>query len=223
MRRAEIQLLRGREIVWHGEPARAHELLVREAGRVRDLAPGMAAMMLAEAVLACFMTGDVPEGARDGAGRAGGGGRRRRDPGETVTALLLAGALQLSGERQAARALLERYLPALREPQALRGPGDLVAIMAHSFSWLEEYDIAGDLYDRVVTAARAASAPAALPYALAGRSELAFRTGRWPAATADAAEAIELSEELGQPAVTGWALSLSCDRGGRPRGGDRLP
>ena len=56
-------------------------------------------------------------------------------------------------------------------------------------------------------AGRAASAPAALPYALAGRSELAFRTGRWPAATADAAEAIELSEELGQPAVTGWALS----------------
>jgi DNA-binding CsgD family transcriptional regulator len=113
----------------------------------------------------------------------------------------------LSGERQAARALLERYLPALREPQALRGPGDLVALMAHSFLWLEEYDTARDLYDRVVTAARAASAPAALPYALTGRSELAFRTGRWPAATADAAEAIELSDELGQPAVTGWALS----------------
>ena len=58
-----------------------------------------------------------------------------------------------------------------------------------------------------MAAARAASAPAALPYALAGRSELAVRTGRWPAATADAVEAIELGEELGQPAVTGWALS----------------
>ena len=207
VRRAEIQLLRGRQIVWHGEPARAHELLVREAGRVRDLAPGMAAMMLAEAVLACCMTGDVAKAletarAARAAAIADGGIQA-----ETVTALLLAGALQLSGERQAARALLERYLPALREPQALRGPGDLVATMAHSFSWLEEYDTAGDLYDRVVTAARAASAPAALPYALAGRSELAFRTGRWPAATADAAEAIELSEELRQPAVAGWALS----------------
>src|SRR3954451_2279844 len=39
IRRAEIQLLRGRQIVWHGEPARAHDLLVREAERVQDLAP----------------------------------------------------------------------------------------------------------------------------------------------------------------------------------------
>ena len=207
LRRAEIQLLRGRQIVWHGEPARAHELLVREAGRVRDLAPGMAAMMLAEASFACGMTGDVPkalETAREARAAAVDDGGIQE---ETVTALLLASALQLSGERQPARALLERYLPALRGPQALRGPGDLVALIAHSFSWLEEYDIAGDLYDRVVAAARAASAPAALPYALAGRSELALRTGRWPAAMADAVEAIELGEELGQPAVTGWALS----------------
>lgn len=207
MRRAEIQLLRGRQIAWHGEPARAHELLVGEAGRVQGFAPGMAAMMLAEAVLACFTTGEVTKAletaqAARAAAVADGGIQA-----EMVTALLLAGALQLSGERHAARALLGRYLPALRAPQALQGPGDVVATVAHCFFWLEEYVTAGELYDRVVTAARAASAPAALPYALAGRSELAFRTGRWPAATADAAEAIELSDELRQPAVTGWALS----------------
>ena len=137
VRRAEIQLLLGRQIVWHGEPARAHELLVREAGRVRDLAPGTAAMMLAEAVFACTMTGDVPKGcetAREARAAAVADGGIQA---ETVTALLLAGALQLSGERHTARALLGRYLPVLREPQALQGPGDLVAIMAHSFLWLE--------------------------------------------------------------------------------------
>ena len=81
VRRAEIQLLRGRQIVWHGEPGRAHELLVREAGRVRDLAPGMAAMMLAEAVVRVRHDRRRPEGARDGAGGSSGGGRRRRHPG----------------------------------------------------------------------------------------------------------------------------------------------
>ena len=88
---------------------------------MRDLAPGKAAMMLAEAAFACGMVGDVHkalETARAARGAAVAHGGLHEN---TVTALVLAGALQLSGERQAARELLERYLPALREPQALQG------------------------------------------------------------------------------------------------------
>jgi DNA-binding CsgD family transcriptional regulator len=205
LRRAEAMHLRGRGLAWQGEPARAHTLLVREADRVQSLSPGTAAMMLAEAVLPIGMIGDVPmtlqtaRAARTAA--AGIGGMH-----EVFTAIGFAAALLLNGEGREARRLLERQLPALRTADALRAPGDLVATAAHGFVWLEDYSTAADLYDRVVAAGRAASSPTALPYALAGRSELAFRTGRWSNAVADATEAVDLSEEMGQPAVTGWAL-----------------
>jgi DNA-binding CsgD family transcriptional regulator len=206
LRRAKAQHLRGRGLVWRGEPAAAHALLTREADRVNSLSPGTAAMMLAEAVLPCGMIGDVPmtlETARAARTAAAGVGGVQ----EVFAAVALAGALQLNGEGREARELLQRQLPALRTPDALRAPGDLVATAAHGFVWLEDYPTAADLYDRVVACGREASSPAALPYALAGRSELGFRTGRWSNAVADATEAIELSEEMGQFAIAGWALA----------------
>jgi ATP/maltotriose-dependent transcriptional regulator MalT len=206
LRRAEAMHLRGRGLVWHGEPALAHALLMREADRVHSLSPGTAAMMLAEAVLPCGMIGDVPmtlETARAARTAAAGIGGVH----DVLTAVALAGALLLNGEGREARPLLQRRLPALRTPDALHAPGDLVATAAHMFVWLEDYSTAADLYDRVVASGRAASSPGALPYALAGRSELGFRTGRWSNAVADATEAIELSDEIGQPAIAAWALT----------------
>lgn len=50
--------------------------------------------------------------------------------------------------------------------------------------------------DRLIAAARSASAPGALPYALGHLSELDFRTGRWPQAYAEASEAVALATEL---------------------------
>lgn len=205
LRRAEAQHVRGRGLVWRGEPAAAHALLMREADRVRSLSPATTATMLAEAVLPCGMIGDVPmtlETARAARMAAAGVGGVH----EVFAAVAFAGALQLNGEGRTARPLLESQVAVLRTDDAMRAPGDLVATAAHMFAWLEDYSTATDLYDRVVAAGRAASSPAALPYALAGRSELGLRTGRWSNAVADATEALDLSEEMGQPAIAGWAL-----------------
>ena len=207
--RARAQHLRGRVLLWHGDPVGARELLVAEGERVRDLAPERAALMLAEAVLPFSMTGDV-RGALATARAAKLMGAGASPPIGMIVALFHASALLLCGERREALQPLRRLRAAFGEGEAVGGLGDLASTAAHYFVWAEEFDVAAQIFDRVVAAGREASAPALLPWALAGRALLGFRTSRWAAASADATEAISLAEALGQLAVAGFALDCAA-------------
>lgn len=72
--------------------------------------------------------------------------------------------------------------------------------------WLEDFERAGVLIDALVEAARRTGTGGLLPFALASRSELRFRTGRLAAAYADASEAVELADEVGQQVAASFAL-----------------
>lgn len=204
VRRAEIQHLRGRILVMQGHSHEAYQLLWNEAALVRRDDPDRAAGMLAEAVLECLGTGDVPRAVDTGRAAvdaAGGAGPHA----QALASVMLACALALVGESDEALTLAFDALPLLEHVDPLTEAGELVVTGAHAFVWLERYPEAERLYARVIDRARAASAPAALAYALAARAELNLRTGDWLAAGADADEAARLADDLSQVPIRAFA------------------
>ena len=203
--RADAQHLRGRILVLQGHADAAYQLLTDEAQRVRDIAPGRASLMLAEATLDCVSRGEIRTAvtvAQEACDLA-----RQADPAAEAFAIsVLASALALNGKRRDAAALLDRCVPLLRAADPLSEASTLVANAAESCSWVERDDLAAQLLDRLITSARMASAPATLPCPLAFRAELNLRTGRWALATAQAQEAVELAHEMRQDAMTAIAL-----------------
>jgi DNA-binding CsgD family transcriptional regulator len=75
---------------------------------------------------------------------------------------------------------------------------ELVALAAHGWLWIEEYERGHAMLDRLVEAGRAAAAVGALPYPLAARAQSHLRLGRWAEAHADADEAVALAEQTRQ-------------------------
>lgn len=70
------------------------------------------------------------------------------------------------------------------------------------------YDRAWTILRNGIRQARDWGAPALLPYGLLSASDLHFRVGRWAAADAAVAEAVELAEQTGQPNDQGYALCV---------------
>jgi ATP/maltotriose-dependent transcriptional regulator MalT len=81
----------------------------------------------------------------------------------------------------------------------------------HSSLWVERFDRADAILNRLVAELREASAVGELIYPLAARSHLSFRLGRWPAAHADAAEAVRLGEATGQEQTLSHALGALAE------------
>ncbi len=203
--RAAIQHLRGAVEMWSGAPMDAHRLLVEEASTVGDLDPGKAARMLTDAAWACLMGADIRAGLET-AERARSAAERASNTTQIHAAAVLGVALLLSGRTREAYPLLERFQPLLESTdfgrvRQLVTPGQVL-------TWIEEYDLARQLFTQMIDAARSQSALGYLPYPLAGLSELDFRTGKWAAAYAGAAEAIRIAEETGQHVT--HAFSLVC-------------
>lgn len=203
--RANVQHLRGRILGLQGLADSAYRVLTTEAQRLRNIDPGRAATMLAEAALDCIPSADirravtVAQEARDLA--------RPADPAAQAAAMaVLASTLALNGRRREAAALLDDCLPLLREADPLGEASELVANAAGSCTWVERDDLGAELLDRLITSARTASAPTTLPYPLALRAELNLRLGHWALAATQAQEAVELSEEMGQDTVATMTL-----------------
>ena len=97
------------------------------------------------------------------------------------------------------------------EPYLLEGDPlaivEVVGMAAHASLWTEKFDRAERILDRLVAAARDASAVSALIYPLAVRSHLDFRLGRWAAARAEAAESVELAQDTGQLPLLAHSLA----------------
>jgi DNA-binding CsgD family transcriptional regulator len=84
---------------------------------------------------------------------------------------------------------------------------EILGMAGHSAIWIERWDRAQAVLDRIIEDAREASAVGVLIYPLSARSHLDFRRGRWQAAYADAAESVELARETGQIGLLAHSLT----------------
>ncbi len=203
--RADIQRLRGSIEIWSGRPMAAHALLSAEAALVEEHDVARAAAMLADAVFPCFIAGDSRSGLA-AAERATALAQQAGDSERMLASALHAAATILRGEASDARGLLLACAPLLDEGSSLSRTNQLVHFAGAMLVWIEEYEWARLLLGRAVEQARALSAPGVLPYGLAALSALDFRTGYWAASFADAAEAMRLANETGQPAALSYSL-----------------
>jgi DNA-binding CsgD family transcriptional regulator len=188
-----------------GSPLVANELLVAEAERVRSRDPRRAAGMFLEASVSHMMTGDMhalvatAERARALATSA--------DPAVELLATAVIGEAYLAlGDVEQGDALLSACEPYLLEGDPL-AIVEVVAMAAHASVWIEKFDRAQRILERLIDAAREASAVSAMIYPLAARSHLDFRLGRWAPARAGAAESVELAQDTGQLPLLAHSLA----------------
>lgn len=203
--RADIQQLRAASLMFVGPLMDTFALLVDEARLVEAHDPARAALMLSLASNAA--TGAAPIDVVVGTARdamqlseADGG------PVQMFATLSLTTGLALQGRVREARAMLEPLIPALETTNPLDDIGVVVVTAAHTLSWLEEWDTARRMLERVVVTARKASAITLLPYPLALLAELELRCGRTPTAYAAATESVQLATETGQTVSSAMSL-----------------
>ena len=84
--------------------------------------------------------------------------------------------------------------------------GLVVVTAAHMLFWIEDWETARRMLERIVRTARAASAVTVLPHPLASLSELELRCGRMAPAYATAAEAVQIARETDQAVDSSIAL-----------------
>jgi DNA-binding CsgD family transcriptional regulator len=205
--RADIQHLRGLAEERGGNPAAAAGLLAAEAAKVAPRDTRRAAAMTMAAVQPYFEAGQTATAlvtAHRGwelAARAG--------LGPMPAGLPLGMMLLLCGQRRRARPLLVQAATWLEGTAAPFQLGPILYFgLGQAFTWLGEYDRAWTILSGGIGQARDWGAPALLPYGLLSASDLHFRVGRWAAAEAAGAEAVELAEQTGQPSDQGYALCV---------------
>jgi DNA-binding CsgD family transcriptional regulator len=205
IQRADIQHVRGRVFMLQGHTDSAYRLLVDEAARVRHIDPERTAAMLAEACLHCLLGAETRR-ALVAAREAFGVAATACLGVQAYTATMLAGALVMTGEREEAGALLDRFLPVLREGDPLTEAGELVSVAAQCYFWLDRHEVASELLAWLIASARAASAPAALLLPLSCRAELDLRAGRWEVAAAQFDEVAHLGDEMAESVYAAYAF-----------------
>jgi DNA-binding CsgD family transcriptional regulator/tetratricopeptide (TPR) repeat protein len=187
--------------MWRKQPVEGFERMVAGAAEIEALDPGRAALMYADAGIACFMLGRPDEILRLGRraidlGRGAGGAT------ELIASVGFAVALAMHGEREQSRTLLAACADELWAGDPIARAQEY-AHGAYTLMWLEDYDRAEKLLERLVTRGREAGAVGILPQALAMVSDLYFRLGRWPESRAAAAESVQLAEESREPNAYG--------------------
>ncbi len=206
---ADVQRMTGHVEMRRGSPLVAYELLVAEAERVRSRDPRRAAGMFLEASVTHMMTGDMhalittAERARALATSV--------DPAVELLAMAVIGEAHLAvGQVAEGDALLTACEPYLLEGDPL-AIVEIVGMAAHSSIWIEKWDRAARIFDRLIPAARAASAVSALIYPLAAKAHLDLRLGRWGAARAEAGESVQLAQDTGQLPLLSHSLAALAE------------
>lgn len=195
-----MQQLRAAALMFVSPVRETFALLVDEAGRVDPHDPERAAMMLSLASLG--ITGAAEVGLSvETARRAFRLSQPIGGPVGMLAAFALANGLTFAGRVGEARGILEPLIPLIETIDPLGEAGSLVAQVAHMLCWIESWASARMMVERIVTAAREASALTVLPYRLAILAELELRYGRLAPAYAAATESVQLAVETGQ-AVT---------------------
>ena len=200
--RIDIQHARGTILMATGDPTGSYDLLCAEAARIASVDPDRAAILLAEATVACFQTGSIATAVETS--------ERAVDLAHSPqtamhTALVRGHAMLLAGEPALAQAVVDQ-VPS--SDVSLVDPAQWQAMspFAQGACWLGRYDLALDVARGIAASARRASMLPALPYPLAVLSETEFWIGDWRAARANASEAVELASQIDQESVLPFAL-----------------
>jgi DNA-binding NarL/FixJ family response regulator len=207
--RALIQHLSGYVRLWRGRPDEVLRFLVEGAEQVEEADPGRAALMYLDANVAYFMLGRT-DPLRRAARRAFELGRRAGGLAQLVSTVAMAGGLALDRQRDDAVGLLRGCAEELARANPLTHAQPLCHA-ALTWIWLDGYDEAERLVDRVVAGARRVGALGVLPQILGIAADLYFRTGRWADARACAAECVRLAEETRQANVYGLFFAARID------------
>src|SRR3954447_9031199 len=194
---AEVNRQKARLQVWAGDPMGAHALFVREAAKVEESDPSAASLILTEAALAAIVAAEI-EQQLETAQRACELAHGKGGAAEIYSQAMLGIARILHGDIAEGAPLLEPLvaLDSERADPILQWTG--VALM-----WIEDYERARAVHERIIATARRLSAPSMLPFPLAWRSGVDFRTGNWAEARSSAAECVRLGRELGQESPLG--------------------
>jgi DNA-binding NarL/FixJ family response regulator len=203
--RADMQALRAAALMFVSPLMETFTLLVDEAGRVEPHDPERAATMLAIASNAATGAAAV-EVVVETARRAARLSESIGGPVGMLAALALANGLALAGRVGEARVILEPLIPSLETTSPLGEAGVVVVTAAHTLIWMEEWETARRMLERIVSTARGASAVTVLPYPLAILSELELRCGRMATAYAAATESVQLAVETGQAVSSSMSL-----------------
>lgn len=185
--------------MWRQAPLDGLTGMIEAADDVAGTDAVRAALMYADASIACFMLGQVREGLRLTT-RGHELSRSGRPVDRMVTAVALAGALAMSGRRAEAAA----HLSAVRQDLEAADPltqGQEFGHAAYICLWLDQDATAAALAERLTSRARAVGAVGMLPQALAVSAELAFRAGRWGESLACADESVTLAVQSGQASL----------------------
>ena len=198
---ADVELVRGRAVTSMGHPLRALEEMVRAGDAVLAHDRSRAARLYAEAVLPAALVNRV----NDMLGAALRSQRLLASTGEQApqSVAVTVAAHILSGSPDEARRCLGHQLSASAHPA---WDVQHLAMLAQCRMWLEAYGPASSELDAILDDARRRGASWIIGFALTVRSELAWWTGHWAAARADAAEALRWGEELEQTVMTAFAL-----------------
>ena len=200
----ELRTLRAQLALRTGRTAEARDLLRAQA---RRLQPPMSAMLLLLSSLGAMAL-------RDHLGWLADAERARELAGDAellaALAMLSAGAARMTVPDVAAgRRLLEEGERRLGDlGLALSLAPEIVALAAHGWLWIEEYERGVQMLDRLVAAGRESSSVGALPYPLAARAHGNLSLGRYHRALADAEEAVALAEQTGQDPALVIALGM---------------
>ena len=204
----ELRTLRAQLALRTGRTAEARDLPRAQARRLQDEAPPAAAMLLLLSSLGAMAM-------RDHRGWLTDAERALELAGDVdllaALAALSAGAARLTlPDVATGRRLLADGEERLGDDlgTALALAPEVVALAAHGWLWIEEYERGVELLDRLVAAGRESASVGALPYPLAARAQGQLYLGRYPLARADAEEAVALAEQTGQDPALIIALGM---------------
>jgi DNA-binding CsgD family transcriptional regulator/tetratricopeptide (TPR) repeat protein len=201
--RADIAHLRGRVEMWRGPAAFARRLLANEAAMVEPADPGRAAIMLADAAMACIMVGSIKLAVQT-ARLACDSARRSCDAGILgVTTTLEGIARSFMGEARSAYPAIRASLP---DNRGIALPSYLAPMVAQVAVWAEDYRGARQVLEGIVNRAHRTGALGEISFPLAVLADAQFRAGAWADAYATANEAVRLGADTGQESALSFGL-----------------
>lgn len=209
---AGLQRAAARAALYLGDALAAADRLGRLADTLAETEPQRAAEVELERIGASMIVGDMPAMFAAAA--------RAKELGDEPTGLMadlvIGEALIVGGEGETGDPMLDRCDPFLDVVDPLAVPIEALAMAGQSSLWIDRFDRAERVLDRLVGELRERSAPGTLSYPLAAHAHLEFRRGRWDAAYADADEATRLAIDVGQGSVTAFCLAaLAIVQAGR--------
>ncbi|HET9244108.1 MAG TPA: AAA family ATPase [Gaiella sp.] len=204
--RARVLRLRGAVEYFTGDASAAADALLEAVSLLETTDAAAAVSAAADAVMA-LVRARGPERALETAHIARALAPEDGSELDFEATATLGYALCFTGRYAEAEPHLRRAVALMASSTSVPTPFQ-AARLAATLAWLGRYEEGYGYMSRIVSRTRAVGAVGALAYLLAGTAWQAMHAGRWAEAEADAGEAYELAEQVGQTATAIQALGV---------------